>query len=174
MKLLRFLTSIFFFFAVTCMLNAQEFKVPEDISLENKEDFAKYKMDVLKCIDWLAITPIHEDVEKRAEANRFLLTWLAGTDEVSIGISIIIKEVVRKNPDLIMTYMGGWARYALNHSSIKPDIVALNKAGIISSIEVYELNLTNGFKKNKKIEKLKARDQNGTLEDWIIKKLEIE
>lgn len=166
------LTSILF--ASSFAIQAQEFEVPKDITLEEKEDFEKYKPVVLRCIDWLAKTPINQELGKRDEANRFLLTWLAGTDQVNVDITIILRDVVRKNPNLLMTFMAGWAKYELNNPSTDRDVVELNKAAILSCIEVYEFNLENGFRRNRKLEKLNKRNSEGKLDQWISKKLELE
>lgn len=152
--------------------SAQEFEVPKNISLENKDDFERYTEQVLQCIDWLEKTPAGEQQTKRTEANRFLLTWLAGTNQVTIEVSIVVKDIVKKNPDLLMIFMGGWAAFELNDNSSKTDLILANKAGIRSAIQAYELNLDHGYRKNKKLEKLKKKDLDNTLEAWIQKKLE--
>lgn len=174
MKLFRIFTVISILIASSFAIQAQEFEVPKNISLEEKEDFAKYKADALRCIDWLATTPVNNELVKRDEANRFLLTWLAGTNETSVDITIILRDVVKKNPDLLMTFMGAWAKYELSHPSVERDVVALNKAAILGCIQVYEFNLAHGFRRNKKLEKLKTRNEKGTLENWISKKLKLD
>ena len=72
-----------------------------------------------------------------------------------------------------MIFMGGWAAFELNDTSSKTDVILANKAGIRSAINAYELNLVHGYRKNKKLEKLKKKDLKNTLEAWIQKKLEI-
>ncbi len=151
--------------------NAQEFEVPKNYILTKKEDYKKYEQDILKCIEWLENTPFDSHHYKRKEAYKFLLTWLTGCPYVTIEIDgKILKKFTKKNPELLMIFMGGWAKYSIEHPDDK-DLVNGNMAGIKSVIKVYKQNKGKGLKEDKKIEKIIKLENKGELKNWVRKQL---
>jgi hypothetical protein len=146
---------------------AQTFEVPEKTKFEGRSEYAKYEPEVVACIDWLENTPVNEEEEKRTDANAFFLIWIAGSPTITIEINHIASSLSKKNADLLFTYMGGWTKHMINNPEDTKDKVKGNIAGVKSVLRVYEANLANGFKTNKKIEKLLLLSEE-ELENWVI------
>jgi hypothetical protein len=148
-------------------LFSQDFEVPENYKLDKSEDYAIYEQDVIKCFEWLMKTPINEQATKRKEANAFLLKWLSGSPNVHIEIKQEIVTFMGTSPDLLMIFMGGWAKYSLESKDFKNKIAG-SKAGIESVIEFYTRN-KDFLKKDKNIEKYIKMRKKGTLKAYIEK-----
>lgn len=160
-------TLTFFLVTSTLGLFSQEFEVPQDIKLDKAEDYAAYEKDILACIDWIMDTPINEQKSKRKEANAFLLIWLTGSPDVSIEINENIVTFVGSSPDLLMIYMGAWARYSIE-SRDYDDKAGASLAGIEAVIEFYLANIEH-MGKDKNVEKYVKMQEKGTLEEYVEK-----
>ncbi len=91
---------------------SQEFIIPENVHLGKAEDYAPLEKDVVKAVEWLLKTPINEQKQKRVEIHAFLIKWLSGSPYVHLEIKPeIVTFVGSKTPDLLMIFMGGWAKY---------------------------------------------------------------
>jgi hypothetical protein len=161
------LFSILMLSMLTFNLVAQQFEVPKNYVLKEKSDYPKYENDIIKGIDWLLQTPINAQAEKRKEVNRFLIMWLTGSPDVSIEIKSEIVNFTNLNPDLLMVFLGGWTKYALENNYSKNKIMG-NQKGIEAVIDFYQKN-KNDLKKDKQVEKyIKLKDK-GKLEEHIAK-----
>jgi hypothetical protein len=141
---------------------AQEFEVPTNYKFENIEDYGFYRDDVMNAIHWYETTPLNEESEKRQLINQFLFQWLSGSPSISINILPYVMELSKENPDLLMVFMGGWARHQIQfeeHNNLK-----LNMLGINSIIKLYKLG---GINKDKNLEKLIKIIEKGNLEQWV-------
>jgi len=147
---------------------AQEYEVPKNYVFSNNEDFIKYETDVLKSIDWLTQTPIQTQPEKRKEVNTFVLAWLTGSPDVSVEIKTEIVNFMDTNPDLLMIFMCGWAKYSIETKDYDNKIMG-NLKGVETVIDFYIKNKEN-LKKDKNVEKYIKMKENGTLEEFITKK----
>ncbi len=153
--------------AASLALNAQDFEVPKDYRLVDGEDYAPYEQDIIHCVDWLINTPLNEQTEKRADANKFLLQWLTGSPDVHIEIKPEIVTFLSTTPDLLMIFMGGWAKYSLKTKKFDDKINGTLK-GIESVIEFYQKN--RGFlKKDKHVEKYIKMQEKGKLTEYVEK-----
>lgn len=148
-------------------LYSQDFEVPKNYKLDKAEDYAPYEQDVIKCFDWLMKTSINEQTAKRKEANAFLLKWLSGSPNVSIEIKQEIVTFMGTSPDLLMIFMGGWAKYSLESKDFKNKIAG-SMAGIESVIEFYTKN-KDFMTKDKNVEKYIKMKDKGTLKAYIEK-----
>ncbi len=162
-KSLSFLMVLF----LALNIAAQEFEVPKNYVLKNKADYPKYETDVLKAIDWLLQTPINSQPEKRIEVNRFLIMWLTGSPDVSIEIKSEIVSFSKLNPDLLIIFMGGWTKYALENNYSKNKVMG-NMKGIETVIEFYQKNKSD-LKKDKHVEKYIKMKDKGKLEEFLSK-----
>lgn len=162
-KLFLFLFTI----AFAIGLSSQNFEVPKNYKLEKAEDYALYEQDIINCIDWLMKTPLNEEVEKRKEANVFLIKWLAGSPDVQIDIKQNIVTFTNSTPDLLIIFMAGWAKYSLETKDFN-NKVAGNLAGIESVIEFYTKN-KDLLPQNKDVEKYIKMKEKGTLKEYIEK-----
>ncbi len=148
-------------------LFSQDFEVPKNYKLDKAEDYAPYEQDVVKCFDWLMKTLVNEQTAKRKEANAFLLKWLSGSPNVSIKIKQEIVTFIGTSPDLLMIFMGGWAKYSLESKDFKNKIAG-SMAGIESVIEFYTKN-KDFLTKDKNVEKYIKMKEKGTLKAYIEK-----
>lgn len=149
---------------------SQEFNIPNNVKLESAEDYTNSETDVLNCITWLENTPVNQQTEKRTLANAYLMQWATGTPTVTIEMQAFQLDLAKKNASLIMTFMGGWIKYAIENPADKKNIQASNTAGINSLMQVYTSNKENGMKKDKRIEKLLKMDK-AELQNWVAKQL---
>lgn len=147
-------------------LFGQEFQVPVNYQLVKIEDYAPYEQDVVNCINWLSETPVDQNVEKRKEANAFLMKWIIGSPNVKIEIR---QDVVTfmSSPDLLMAFLGGWTKYSLETKNFS-DKLKGNMAGIENAIDVYNKN-KKAIGKDKNIEKYVKLQSKGKLEEEIAK-----
>lgn len=108
---------------------AQTYEVPKDYVLKTKEDYAKYEPDVINTIDWLQQTSWDEQQDKRKEANTFFVAWITGSPNVSVEIGAEITKLADKNNELLITYMGGFTKYTLQHKEAQ-NVISAKVAGI--------------------------------------------
>ena len=151
------------FLAIVKIANAQTYEVPKDYTLKTKDDYPKYDADVIATVDWLQQTSWDDEQAKRKEANRFLMEWLTGSPTVSIAVGSPLIKLADKNPELLMTFMGGYTKYALQHKD-SPTLNAENVAGLRALIAKYQAE--KNHKKNAAVEKLIKIDADGKLEEW--------
>ncbi len=164
---MKTITSIFILLIIPLGLLAQEFNVPKDYKLDKAEDYAPYEQDIIKCVDWLAKTPLNEQQNKRKEANAFLLKWLTGSPNVHLEIKQEIVTFMGTSPDLLMIFMGGWAKYSLESKDFDNKIKG-SKAGIETVIDFYNAN-REFMSKDKNVEKFIKMKNKGKLDEYITK-----
>ena len=157
--------------SLTPFAMAQNFEVPKNYELKKAEDYAKYEKEIIDCVNWLENTPIDEERAKREEANVFLMVWMTGSPNVSIEINASILGSIDKNKELLLIFMGGWTKYAIENPIDQKDLIKCNMAGLKSVIKVYKMG--NGVKKDKNIEKLAKLDESGGLEKWVKDQLKV-
>ncbi|WP_430813412.1 hypothetical protein [Carboxylicivirga sp. RSCT41] len=148
-------------------LFSQNFEVPKNYKLEKAEDYAPYEKEVVKCFDWLMKTPVNEQIDKRKEANAFLLKWLSGSPTVHIEIKAEIVSFMETSPDLLFVFLGGWAKYSLESQDFD-NKKAGSLAGIDSVIEFYTKNKAF-MPKDKNVEKYVKMKNKGKLKEYIEK-----
>ena len=160
--------------SVCFMAKAQEWNVPaysfEGVQPGDPEGrYVKYNDDIIKCHDWLQNTPIGTDEMKRIEAKRFLFSWSAGCSHVTITLEKELMYIGKGDNEMIISYMGGWSKYALQHLDKDKDEIAIDAAiaGIEAQIDLYKKNekllssnkdlkqMINNFKSLKKKKKLR-------------------
>jgi hypothetical protein len=92
---------------------------------------------------------------------------LTGSPNVSIDIKPEIVTFVGDTPELLLIFMGGWAKYSLESKDFKNKIGG-STAGIEAVIEFYTKN-KDLLSKDKNIEKYIKMKDKGTLKDYIEK-----
>ena len=149
---------------------SQDFTPPKlDKKLETQAEFEALEPEVLKCINWLNATPLSNDDEKRKQAYAFFMLWLTDTKKVSVIIDGYLLNFAEKNPDLLMAFMTGWSKLALENPN-QSDKFKLALAGMKNVVNTYKNNM-DFFKKDKKLKKLLEMDTKGELEDWLHQQL---
>lgn len=146
-------------------LYAQDFEVPKNYKLDQAEDYAAYEQDIVNCFNWLMETPINKQIVKRKEANAFLLQWLSGSPNVHLEIKKEIVTFMETSPELLMIFMGGWAKYSLESEDFSSKLAG-NLAGIEYVIEFYTKN-KDLMPKDKNVEKYIKLKNKGTLKEYI-------
>lgn len=149
-------------------LQAQDFQLPEDYTLEEKEDYSKYEADVLKAIDWLKDNPVNEDKAYRKKVNAFVLKWAMGSPTVSIMIRPNVVPY-SDNSDLLLTFLGGWVKYSIENNHSKDDD-ACAYAGTLHVLEFYKKNKKE-IGKQKDLEKFIKKESKGKLEKYIARQM---
>ena len=166
------LKSFFRIFISVCSLTfsskAQDFELPKEVSLETKEDYARYEKDIIAAAKWLEATPIGSQADKRVQVNAFVLKWLAGSPSVTVELDGLAAKIAEKNADLLGVFLASYSRYVLenNYSS---DKVKAYTAAVKSVINTY--NLGGDVKKNKDLLKAIAKDKEGKLEAWVVENM---
>ncbi|WP_340156167.1 hypothetical protein [uncultured Winogradskyella sp.] len=149
---------------------SQTFNIPDNVKLEVAEDYVKHEQRIVECINWLENTPISDDADKRLLANAYLMKWATGTPTVTIEMQAFQIDLAKKNSELLIIFMGGWIKYAIENPTDKDNIKAANIAGLNSVIKVYTANKGKGLKKDKRIEKLIKMDAS-ELQNWVAEQL---
>jgi len=170
MKNIKFI-SITILLLTTQLIFAQDFEIPKNIQLEKESDYAKYETDVVNGINWLENTSIEEQTTKRKNTNAFVLKWIMGTPTISIGLQAFQIDLTKKNPELLTSFLGGWAKFAIENPSEKEDAIKANIEGFKSLMKVYSANKGKGMKKDKNIEKLIKLNPE-ELKEWVRKEVE--
>ena len=152
---------------LTTAVYSQGIKVPEDMPT-TKEEFVASEKPLLGIIDYLDSTAINKEPEKRRAAVTYLVSWLTNSPTVTLTVDARTTSFLKKNPELVGNFMGGYTKYSLEHEYSK-DQVACNVAGLQSVIKVYKMG--NGAKKDKDLDKLAALDAKGELEKWVREQL---
>jgi hypothetical protein len=150
--------------------SAQVFVPPTKYKLESQEDYTKLEPDILKCIDYLEAAPFNDDLDKQKEANAFFVKWLTGSAHVSVDILPYVMELTKENKQFLVTFMGGWTKYALqNPDSI--DKATCHLAGVRAIIRVYQQNKT--VEEDDAVAELVTLDNDGKLNEWLQPQLKV-
>jgi hypothetical protein len=169
MKPVNLFLSIALFFA-TGNIYSQEFEVPGNYEFKEAADYAKYEKDIIEAAKWLIETPLNQQVEKRREISKFVVTWVNGSPTVNVEINQTIIEFEKKNEGMLPIYMASSARYVLENNYSK-DMRSKHKAALHDMISVYKTG--KGIKKDKKMDRLIKDDEEGKLDEWLSKNLKI-
>jgi hypothetical protein len=162
---MRKLIFAFAFLSCSFLLQAQTFEVPVmDTKPVSQAEYDKMEPTILQCINWLNATPLSIDVEKRTSANAYFMLWLAGTSKVNVVVDGYVLNYTEKNPELMIGFMTGWSKLALE--KMETDRFKLALAGMSNLVYRYKCNMSF-FKKDKKLKKLLAVSENGELESWL-------
>ena len=164
MKLIYFAFTVAVFSLASSTGYSQNFNVPEHYSFDSPDGYHKYDKDIIKCVKWLENTPPGYDDDKVKRAGRFLLEWITGSPYIRFRENPRIDAFLSESPQYRIYSIGGWARYALEHSDSKPDNVLCTYAAIKSVLKVYKK--ANG-KKDANLEELMKLEAQSKLVNWI-------
>ena len=158
------------FFAISLFLITTQQAFGQELLMDlptTKEEFIASEKKVLATIDWLEVAPFEKEDDKRNKEKVVLLAWITNSPTVTLEINANVLTFNKKNPDLMLTFMGGWTKFCLQNN-YSTDNVKGSFAGIKSVIKVYK-NLS--LKKDKEVEKLIVMDDKGELENWVKSKM---
>jgi hypothetical protein len=155
--------------AFTLPAAAQEFTVPKNPKMDKAEDYKAYEKDVIACVNWLSSHGPEEEALKRKKASAFLMTWLTGTPALTMELHAGVMEYAEKSPELLLLFMGGWAKYYLETGD--DDAIAGNVAGLEVVINYY-LQYKDELNKDRSLKKLAKKMEEGELQDFVKEALE--
>lgn len=161
MNLLK-ITLITLFASLAISGFAQESKLLSKPS-ETPEDYKANEPKVIATVDWIENTPINENEELHKMQYGLLIQWISGSPTVTLSLQAYVMDYTKKNSDLLVIFMGGWTRYALQNE-YTTDALQCNLAGVQSMIKVYK---TGKLKKDKKMDELVKLEADGKLEAWL-------
>lgn len=127
--------------------------------------YIQLEPQVLADIDWLNNLPLDKDEPLRDDKNRFVLMWMSGSPTVKIGIDDRIVTFQRAHPWLLMAYMMGWTKFALEHN-YNSDPVECTTAAITNVVNYYDKN-RKSLAKNKEVEKYAKMVKDNSLKNYI-------
>jgi hypothetical protein len=154
-----------FFFCFPMILKAQVFEVPiMDVKPKTQTEYELMEPSILNCINWLNTTPLSINAENHTTANAYFMLWLTGTQKVNVVVDGYVLNYAEKNPELLMAFMAGWSKLALEKG--EKDNFKLALAGMTNLVSRYKNNVTF-FKKDKKLKKLLEMSEKGEMENWL-------
>lgn len=160
--------ALFFSFLLLALIStqAQECRCP-DIPKENTwSSAAQYKRDLEKVkeiLRWLLCSPFESELSKRSEANAFVLEWISGSPWVRVEISTADLPFTNDFPDLLFTFIHGYALKALETKQKQSHDVYC-EAGYIA---VAHLTHTDEFKKNPSLMELHKAVKRNHLSEYM-------
>jgi hypothetical protein len=171
MKKLFFLVFLSFFTLAPFRIHSQvTFDVPVDYKLDKAKDYDQLEDEVILASKWLEETDLDKETEKRKEVNTFVLSWVQGSPKVSIVIHPKLIEMVKKNEQLLIIYMGSFTRYKLENKDDTSDFNA-TKSAVQSLIAIYKKGIE--IKKNKDMLELLKYNEEGRLNEYLIQVLKV-
>ncbi len=166
MKRLIFLFFMAFLAAPTIAQDGDEVTIPENYLLKKPEHYKEYEPMVANCCKWLMNNKIDFMPDRRIKAYTFVWDWMSGHPDITITINKNLVTFNKKNPDLLIMFMVGYALEAIeNEDKIEFDT---QMAGVIAMLNCYTKNRSY-FKKDKMCEKMLKMKTNGTLKDYVRK-----
>lgn len=127
--------------------------------------YIQLEPQVLADIDWLNYYPLDEQKSLRDDKNRFVLMWMSGSPTVKIGMDDRIVTFQGGEPWLLMAYMMGWTKYALEHN-YSADPVECTTAAVTNVVNFYNRN-HKSLGKNKEVEKYSKMTKDDSLKKYI-------
>ncbi len=145
---------------------AQQFSLPILPEKMWPSEYANYEADVINCCDYLLNTDPSFNAPKHEECASFLIRWVSGSPNVSLVIAEELVDV--KKADLLIAYIAGWTRHAIQHPS--------DNGLLCANVAVEDmLNFYFAHKavigKSKTTDKLLKMQENGELVPYITKVL---
>jgi len=171
MKIIKTISLILLVTFANTTLIAQEFKVPQNVTLNNEQDYKNYETDVINAVTWLEKNPVNQQSAKRKEVNGFLLQWITGVPDITIDLGEFQTDLTKDNPDLLIAYLGGWTKYAIETPSEKNNKLMGNLAGVKCVLKIYSDNVGKGVTKSRQIEKLLKMDES-ELQTYVQKEIQ--
>ncbi|MBT9394545.1 hypothetical protein KLP40_15345 [Hymenobacter sp. NST-14] len=142
------------------------YQVPE-YTFRLPEDYIRFEPQVVEAVNWLEKTPAGQQTTQRQAVNKFVFQWLSGAPNVQVQLQKYVADLVKQNPDQLLLFMGGWARYQLRHPEVE-DQVMLNVAGLNTLLTAYE---AGGYPKSKQLQELLRLRQQNQLPAWVARQL---
>src|SRR5262249_53481636 len=98
-----------------------------------------------------------------------LIAWVTNSPTVTVTFNSNVMPFTEKNNVLLVVFLGGWTKYALQNSYSKDEAKG-SVAGLKSVIKFYQGN-NKSLTKDEQMEKLIELDTNNKLEAWVTEQL---
>ena len=142
------------------------FELPQDIELNTKEDYAAYESTLVAAATWLEQTDLDKYAEKRKEVNTFIVKYLTGTPDITIGVNSVLTKLTSKNIQLLTIYLASYGKYVIENKNSTTQNAA-TKAALTSIINVYKRGI--GVVRSKEMEKI-SNLSDAELEKFVLEK----
>jgi hypothetical protein len=152
------------FLCLVTLSFAQDFEMPEDFVVVEKEDYTKYEQKIIEASKWLQAVPFNEQRNKREQVSYFVVKWVNGSPTVTVEIMPIIMDFNSKNNGMLVLYMAACSQYVLENN-YSTDVRAKHKAALNAMMNVYQRG--KGIKKDKKMDKLIKATAEGKMDEWL-------
>ncbi|MBL7766546.1 MAG: hypothetical protein JNJ58_10655 [Chitinophagaceae bacterium] len=160
---------LLFLLGFTLSTQAQTTLVPKDYRLQQKEDYARYEADALRCMAWLDTLPMTRFHDQRKAVKQFLQAWIQGHPDIHVELREEMTEFMTRNPNLLIYFLIGWARHALQQPADRYDEVLLHAAALRNVLAVYEKG--EGVNDDDFLDEVKQQEKHKRLEKWIAREL---
>jgi hypothetical protein len=101
---------------ISHLAKSQVPEIPVDYSWNSAAEYARDQSKVREVLKWLCKTPLGVEVQKRSEANLFVMEWIAGSPGFTLKLStVVLPEFPIGQEQLMYSYIHGAALYAMDH-----------------------------------------------------------
>lgn len=136
------------------------------IQLDKKEDYdAIANKAALAASSYLLSTPSDKKNQDRLKAAQYLIRWMTGTPEYNFTLDADNK-LLKKNDDLLVVYMAGMSKYALENKEASADTKML-KLNSIRAVLQYAKDPANKVKQTSDIRKAIEAEEKGQLAEYL-------
>jgi hypothetical protein len=160
--------ALFLLLTVNQIVLSQEFRVPKNYELKEKEDYEKYQADFLAGVNWLFKHSVSHDEKKRLKIEKFVTDWVSGSPTVTVELNYEVAPFIRYS-DFKVMYMGAWATNAITNDAYG-DVLG-NTIYSVKAIVDYYLKYNGSLITVKSLEKYVKLKRKNKLESYIKKKL---
>lgn len=134
----------------TTLAIAQDYELPDQVTLKSKEDYARHATTLIEVAKWLEKTDLDKETDKRMRFNAFVIQYISGSADVHVEINDAVMSLVDKNEQLLALYLASYGRYALEHTGAPAaDVI---RAALTSVATVYKKGIA--VNKNKELDKV--------------------
>lgn len=163
-----FLAFFSLFVHIACAQN--NFTVPANYTLKEKDDYKRYEKDVVAAAEWLVATDLDKEQEKRKDINAFVLKWVSGSPNVNIELDEPVSRLYGKNFQLLAIYLASYAAHVILSDGTS-DRFSETRAGIESMIKVYKKGIA--MERSREMEKAIRQQAEGKLDKYIRDKFKL-
>ncbi|NVK04317.1 MAG: hypothetical protein HWD92_05815 [Flavobacteriia bacterium] len=151
---------------MACFAQAQPVTPVDLEELTEADDVSAYNELAMDCADYLLENSPARENERRL-AGAYFFAWLTKSSDVSARLSEPMLMYGEGNEDLMLIYMAGFAKSAMEDPSHKDDSTSCVEDGFIAVYEYY-LDHENHFDETDEIEALiEATESDEAFAAWV-------
>lgn len=159
--------SIFFIFLTTISFSQQ---LPDfsNITLDKVEDYKVAEPKVLNVANFVLNTPINQQNLDYLNSIGLIIKWMGGTPDYTFNLDENVIKYTSSNNDLLGVYMAALTKNVLEDETLVGNDKKLTIAAMTTFANYCE-DKDNKVKLNRKLKKLIASKNSGTLESLLFK-----